>query len=47
VLNLIPEEYKTETNNLYNRIMLICSYVSGMSDSYAIRMYKKLSGNII
>jgi len=47
VLNLIPEEYKTETNNLYNRIMLICSYVSGMSDSYAIRMYKKISGNII
>jgi len=47
VLNLIPEEYKTETNNLYNRIMLICSYVSGMSDSYAIRMYKKLNGNII
>ncbi len=47
VLNLIPEEYKIETNNLYNRIMLICSYVSGMSDSYAIRMYKKLSGNII
>ena len=47
VLNLLPEEYKIETNNLYNRIMLICSYVSGMSDSYAIRMYKKLSGNII
>ncbi len=47
VLNLLPEEYKTETTNLYNRIMLICSYVSGMSDSYAIRMHKKLSGNII
>jgi dGTPase len=26
--------------------MLVCSYVSGMSDSYAIRMHKKLTGNI-
>ena len=46
VLNLLPEEYKTETNNLYNRIMLICNYVAGMSDSYAIRRYKKISGNV-
>jgi dGTPase len=27
--------------------MLICSYVAGMSDSYAIRMHKKLTGNIL
>ncbi|WP_439129340.1 deoxyguanosinetriphosphate triphosphohydrolase [Polaribacter sp.] len=47
VLNLLPEEYKSETNNLYNRIMQVCSYVSRMSDSYAIRMHKKLTGNII
>ena len=47
VLNLLPEEYQIEDENLYNRIMLICSYVSGMSDSYAIRMHKKLTGNII
>ena len=47
VLNLLPKEYQTETNNLYHRIMQICSYVSLMSDSYAIRMHKKLTGNII
>ena len=47
VLNLLPEEYQTETSNLYNRIMSICSYVSRMSDSYAIRLHKKLTGNII
>jgi len=46
VLNLLPEEYQTEKENLYDRILQICSYVSRMSDSYAIRMYKKLSGNI-
>ena len=47
VLNLLPKEYQTNNNNLYNRIMQICSYVSLMSDSYAIRMHKKLTGNII
>jgi dGTPase len=46
VLNLLPEEYKTETVNLYDRILQVCSYVSRISDSYAIRMHKKLTGNI-
>lgn len=47
VLHLLPKEYKIETDNLYERIMQVCSYVSRMSDSYAIRMHKKLTGNII
>ena len=47
VLNLLPKEYQIESDNLYYRIMQVCSYVSLMSDSYAIRMHKKLTGNII
>ena len=47
VLNLLPEEYQILNINLYNRIMLICSYVSRMSDGYAIKLHKKLTGNII
>ena len=47
VLNLLPKEYQTNNNNLYKRIMQVCSYVSRMSDSYAIKMHKKLTGNII
>ena len=31
VLNLLPKEYQTETENLYRRIMQVCSYVSRMS----------------
>ncbi len=46
VLNLLPKEYQTDTNSLYNRIMLICSYIAGISDSYAIKLHKKLTGNI-
>jgi len=47
VLNLLPKEYRVASPNLYDRIMLICSYVSGISDSYAIRVHKKLTGNSI
>lgn len=46
-LNLLPEEYNVQSENLYSRIMSICSYVSRMSDSYAIRLHKKLQGNFI
>ncbi|MDD7913592.1 dGTP triphosphohydrolase [Polaribacter ponticola] len=47
VLNLLPLEYQNETSILYHRIMSVCTYVSTMSDSYAIRTHKKLTGNII
>ena len=46
VLNLIPKEYQQEKENLYERIMQICSYVAGLSDGYAIRLHRKLMGNI-
>ena len=47
ILNLLPKEYLSEDPSLYNRIMQVCTYVSRMSDSYAIRVHKKLTGNII
>mgnify|MGYP000057387382 CR=1 FL=1 len=47
LLNVLPNEYKASTENLYNRIMKICSYVSIMSDSYAIRLHKKINGNLM
>ena len=47
VLSLLSEEYKVEESSLYKRIMSICSYVAGVSDSYAIKMHKILKGNIV
>lgn len=47
ILNLLPDEFKITHNDLYTRVMMICTYVSRMSDSYAIRLHKKLTGNII
>ncbi len=46
VLNLLPKEYQIETTSDYERIMMICTYVSRMSDSYAIRLHKKIQGRI-
>ncbi|UAM96933.1 deoxyguanosinetriphosphate triphosphohydrolase [Polaribacter litorisediminis] len=47
ILNLLPQEYQVETNSLYNRVMQVSTYVARMSDSYAIRMHKKLTGNLV
>ncbi len=47
VLNLLPKEYQQEKEKLYDRIMQIASYVSGLSDGFAIRLYKKIKGNVV
>lgn len=47
VLNLLPKEYQQEKEELYDRVMQICGYVSGLSDGFAIRLHKKITGNII
>jgi len=47
LLNLLPKEFKKGTDSTYERIMSVCSYVSRMSDSYAIKIHKKIQGNII
>ncbi len=45
VLKILPATYQIEKESLYDRIMLICSYISGMSDGFAIRLHKKLIAN--
>jgi len=47
ILRLLPEEYQVKSATLYQRIMSICSYVSGMSDGFVISIHKKLTGNSI
>ena len=47
LLNLLPKEYRSESQDIYTRIMCVCTYVSRISDSYAIRMHKKIQGTII
>ena len=47
LLSLLPKEYQIFSSSLYQRIMSICSFISRMSDGYAIKLHKKLTGNII
>ena len=47
VVKLLPKEYQEPKENLYDRIMQICSYVASLSDSYAMTLYKKITGEVI
>lgn len=47
LLNLLPQEFKINSDSLYERIMAVCTYVSRMSDSYAIRIHKKIQGSVL
>ena len=47
LLNLLPKEFMISSESKYERIMSICTYVSRMSDSYAIRIHKKIQGSIM
>ena len=40
----IYKEYNKYDNELYNRIQLIVDFVAGMTDSYALDLYRKLKG---
>ena len=41
-LKLIPQQYIYEGQPVYNRVMGVLDYVSGMTDNYATDMYRKL-----
>lgn len=41
---LIPKQYFVEQNDPYQRIMCILDFVSGMTDVYALEMYRTLQG---
>jgi dGTPase len=47
LLNLLPTEFTVKSDSVYTRIMAVCTYVSRMSDSYAIRIHKKIQGSVL
>ncbi|GAA3601075.1 deoxyguanosinetriphosphate triphosphohydrolase [Flavivirga amylovorans] len=44
VLSLLPKNHTESQDSLYNRIFKACSFVSNMSDSYAILLFNKIRG---
>jgi len=47
ILQLLPENYQIEKTHLYDRIFIACSFISNMSDKYAILLYKKIKGEVL
>lgn len=44
LLDRIPEQYETDAITMYGRIQSVIDYVSGMTDVYALDLYRKITG---
>ncbi|MCE5206668.1 MAG: dNTP triphosphohydrolase [Porphyromonadaceae bacterium] len=44
LLNRIPEQYETDSSGMYGKIQSVIDYVSGMTDVYALDLYRKITG---
>lgn len=40
----IPEQYDTKTPTTYGKIQCVLDYISGMTDVYALDLYRKITG---
>ena len=44
LLMRIPEQYETNSESTYGKIMAVLDYISGMTDIYALDLYRKITG---
>lgn len=45
ILSIMPEQYKVDKeDSMYTKIQTVVDYVSGMTDSYALNLYRKIKG---
>lgn len=44
LLDRIPEQYDVDSPGLYGKIQAIVDYISGMTDVYALDLYRKITG---
>ncbi|NDW17962.1 deoxyguanosinetriphosphate triphosphohydrolase [Dysgonomonas sp. 216] len=44
LLNRVPEQYEVNDKKLYTRILAVLDYISGMTDVYALDLYRKITG---
>jgi len=45
LMNRVSSQYSIRSNDLFERILSVLDYVSGMTDVYALDLYRKLNGN--
>jgi len=44
LLMRIPEQYETNSTSVYGKVMSVLDYISGMTDVYALDLYRKITG---
>lgn len=44
ILSILPEQYKTESDSVYEQIQSVVDFVSGMTDVFALDLYRKIKG---
>ena len=44
LLQRIPVQYLSDSDDLYSRLQVIVDYISGMTDVYALDLYRKITG---
>ncbi len=44
LLSLLPAQYQKQTNDNYENIRSVIDFVSGMTDGYAVDLYRKING---
>lgn len=44
LLALMPSQFHTDEDNLYAKVQSVVDFISGMTDLYAIEMYRKIKG---
>ncbi|MDD3321692.1 MAG: deoxyguanosinetriphosphate triphosphohydrolase [Paludibacter sp.] len=44
LLMRIPEQYETNSPSVYGKVMAVLDYISGMTDIYALDLYRKITG---
>ena len=44
LLQRIPEQYDTDAPTVYGKVQCVLDYISGMTDVYALDLYRKITG---
>ena len=44
LLSIIPQQYHLQSESLYDQLQTIVDFVSGMTDLYALDLYRKITG---
>ena len=44
ILSLLPEQYQPQADNDYHKIQSAIDFISGMTDVYALELYRKIKG---